>query len=100
MALEGEQRVVAAHAAAVVHDVDAPLPAGLDLAAEALSPGVERILDQLLHHRGRPLDHFSGGDLVGDGFGENADAAHGKNSDECRVTSDEWKSGDRRQESK
>ena len=28
--------------------------------------GVERVLDQLLDHRRRPLDHLAGGDLVGD----------------------------------
>jgi len=26
---------------------------------------VQGILDQLLHHGGRPLDHFPGGNLVG-----------------------------------
>ena len=27
-------------------------------------PGVERVLDEFLHRRGRPLDHFAGGDAV------------------------------------
>ena len=38
--------------------------------------GVEGIFDQLLHDAGGALDHFAGGDLVGDLFGKKADAVH------------------------
>ena len=39
--------------------------------------GVDRVLDQLLDHRRRPLDHLAGGDAVGDGLGQAADRGHG-----------------------
>ena len=39
---------------------------------------VERVLDQLLHHGGRALDHFPRRDLVGDGVRQNGDAGHGE----------------------
>ena len=42
--------------------------------------GVERVLEQLLDHRGGPLHHFAGGDLVGDLIGKNADAAHARST--------------------
>ena len=34
----------------------------------SVAPAVERVLDQLLHHARRPLDHLAGGDAV-DGLG-------------------------------
>ena len=40
--------------------------------------GVERVLEQLLHHRGRPLDHLAGGDLADQELGQVADRAHGQ----------------------
>ena len=76
VALEGQQRVVAIHAVAVVGDADEPAPAGFDLDADAGGAGVERVLQQLLHHRGGPVHHLAGGDLVGNLVGKNADAAH------------------------
>ena len=38
--------------------------------------GIERVLDQLLDHARRALDHLAGGDAVDDAFGELADG-HG-----------------------
>ena len=40
---------------------------GQDL--DAVRAGIERVLDQLLDHARRPLDHLAGGDAVDDGFG-------------------------------
>ena len=37
-----------------------------------VAPGVERVLDQLLHGAGRPLDHLARGDAVDRAFGEPA----------------------------
>ena len=42
------------------------------------SAGVERILQQLLDHRSRPVDDLSGSDLVRYLVGKNVDAAHGR----------------------
>ena len=39
-------------------------PARFDGDVDAPRAGVERVLDQLLHRRSRPLDHFAGGDAV------------------------------------
>ena len=80
VALEGQHRVVAQHAAAVVDDADQAAPAGFDFDAQIGSAGVERIFEQFLDHRRRPLHHFAGRDLVGDLVGKNADAAH---EEEC-----------------
>ena len=78
MALEGQQGVVAHHAAAVVGDLDELLAAGLDLDLDAGGAGIERIFEQFLDHRSRPLHHFAGGDLVGNVFRKNVDSAHGE----------------------
>jgi hypothetical protein len=76
VALEGQQGVVAVHAVAVVGDADQPAPARLDLDADAAGAGVQGVLQQFFHHRGRPVHHLAGGDLVGNLVGKNADAAH------------------------
>ena len=78
VALEGQQRVVAIHALAVVGDADELAAAGLDFDANAVGAGVERVFQQLLDDGGGPVDHFAGGDLVGHLVGKNADAPHAK----------------------
>ena len=40
--------------------------------------GVERVVDQLAHHRGRALDHLAGGDLADQLVGQFADGAAGR----------------------
>ncbi len=61
-----ELQIVGVNADAVVghaHTFDAAL---FDRQHDTASLRVEAVLDQLLHDRGRPLDHLAGGDLVGD----------------------------------
>ena len=53
------------------------LPPSSTAIADAAGAGVERVLDQLLDDRGRPLDDFAGGDLVGEVGREPVDAGHG-----------------------
>ena len=77
MALDGELEVRARHAFAVVGDADQPPPAAVGENVDAAAAGVERVLDQLLDHARRPLDHLAGGDAVDDGFGQLADG-HGR----------------------
>ena len=77
MAFKGEQGVVAAHAVAVIDDADELAAAGFDFDADAGGAGVEGVFEQLLNDGCGALDHFAGGDLVGDLVGEDADAAHG-----------------------
>ena len=59
VALEGQQGVVAQHAAAVVDDADQAASAGFDLDAQLGRPGVERILEQFFDDRSRPLHHLA-----------------------------------------
>ena len=65
---------------AVVGQADQAAAAGFDIEAKFGGSGVERVFEQLLDDAGRPLDHFSGRDFIGDVVGENADAAHSKGS--------------------
>ncbi len=57
-------RLVAGHAGAVVEHADQVAAAALDLHRHLARPGVERVLHQLLDHRGRPLHHLTGCDLI------------------------------------
>ena len=77
VALERQQRVVAHHSVSIVDDADQLAAAALDLNSHPRRACVERILQQLLHHRSGPLHHFAGGDLIGHLVGKNADASHG-----------------------
>ena len=72
------------HADAVVLDPDQLLAAVLDGDGDARRLGVDGVLDQLLDDRGRPLDDFAGGDLVGQVVGQLADAAHAYHQPERR----------------
>jgi hypothetical protein len=76
MALQAEQGVIAAHAVAIVRHPDERAPAGTDLDRDAMGVGIEGILDEFLHDRGRALDDLAGGDLVGDVVGEESDTVH------------------------
>ncbi len=40
--------------------------------------GIQRVFNQLLDHRRRPLDHLASGDLVGNPVGQNTDSRHGE----------------------
>ena len=75
MPVEREHRVLAPHAGAVVAHLDQRLAAVLQLDPHVARAGVERVLDQLLDHGSRALDHLARGDLVGDGVGQDGDAA-------------------------
>ncbi len=77
VAFQAEERVVAVHAGAVVGDADEAASARLDDDVDAGGLRVEGVLDQLLDDAGRPFHHFARGDLVGDLFGQQADAVHG-----------------------
>ena len=76
VAFQAEQRVVTAHAGAVVGHAHETAAAGLNLDGEARRLRVERVFDQLLHDAGGAFDHFAGGDLIGDVFGQQTDAIH------------------------
>src|SRR5580658_9894282 len=77
MALEGQQRVVVIHAAAVVDHADQALAARFRFNANRTRAGVQSVFKQFFHHGGGPLDHFSCRNFIGDGFRKYADTAHG-----------------------
>ena len=60
----------------VVDDPDEPSPAGLDRDLDRFRASVERVLDQFLDRRRRPLDHLARGDAV-DGQGVKTANWHG-----------------------
>jgi hypothetical protein len=64
MSLEGLARVIRAHAVAVVAHADPLLAAPVDLDRDRPRLRVQRVLDQLLDHRRRPLDHFAAAILL------------------------------------
>ena len=66
MPLDGKCEIGFVHPAPVVDDADQPSPAGLDRDFDRGRPGVERVLDQFLDRRRRPLDHLARGDAVDD----------------------------------
>ena len=76
VAFEGEQRVIAIHSVAVVGNANQLPSARLNLDSNAAGASVEGVLQQLLHHRGRPVHNLARGDLVGNLVGKYADAAH------------------------
>ena len=76
VAFERQQRVVVGHPVAVIGHANHALPALLDLDANRLCARVERVFEQLFHHRRRPLDHFARRNFVRDGFRKYANARH------------------------
>ena len=73
MTLDREDEIVGAHAGAVVADADQRPSARFDRDLDAPRAGVERVLDEFLDRRRRPLDHFAGGDAVDEQGIETAD---------------------------
>ena len=74
--LEGQQRIVAQHPAAIVGDPDQPPSAAFHLDAQHCGAGVQRIFQQLFHYRSGPFHHLARRDLVGHLIGKHANAAH------------------------
>ena len=76
MTLKGQQRIIAHHAAAIIGDANQFAAARFHVNANPLGACIERIFQQLLHHRRRPLHHLAGSNLVRHLIGKNADVAH------------------------
>jgi hypothetical protein len=77
MALHRQHQLVGRDAAAVVFHHDAAHAAGHQPHGDLAGAGVQRVVDQLTHHRGRPFHHLAGGDLADQRIGQGLDAARG-----------------------
>ena len=70
MALESEPGVGGRHALAVVDYLNKGAAGILQYDLNRSGTGIDRILDQLLDDRGRPLYHLARGYLIGHGIGQ------------------------------
>jgi hypothetical protein len=75
MALERQRQLGGRDAAAVVLDDDAAHAAGHQLDEDIPGAGIQRVVHQLAHDRGRALDDLAGGDLADQLVGQFADRA-------------------------
>jgi hypothetical protein len=75
VAREREAELARPDAGAVVDHPDPAAAPAVDLDRDRAGPGVDRVVDQLLDHRGRPLDHLAGRDLVDHVIGQDRDRA-------------------------
>ena len=82
VALDRQLEIVAGHAGAVVADANEPAAAAVGHDLDMVRAGVEGVLDQLLDHARRALDHLARGDAVDDAFGELADGHRRRTWDE------------------
>ena len=73
MPLHRQREIGRGHALAVVGNPDEPPPAAIGEHVDAAGAGVERVLDQFLHHARRTFHHFAGGDAVDNRLGKLAD---------------------------
>ena len=77
MAVDREREIGRGHAAAVIGDDDLPPAAAVGEDVDPARAGIDRVLDQFLHHARGTFDHLAGGDAVDDLFGELADGHAG-----------------------
>ena len=75
VALEGQRQLVGRDAGAVVLDQDGAHAARGQPQRDLASAGVERVVEQLAHHRAGALDHLAGGDLADQLVGQFTDGA-------------------------
>jgi hypothetical protein len=83
VSFEGEHCIIAHHAVAVVGNFQETSAARFDVDGDAFGAGVNCVLDQLLGYRSGTLDDFTGGDLVGNVIGKEADFGHRERDARC-----------------
>ena len=69
-------RILLRHARAIVYDLDEVPAAVCDGDPDMRTPGIDSIVDELTHHRKRPLDYLAGGDLHRYFLGKDYDSTH------------------------
>ena len=78
VALERGGHLIGRDAGAIVLHTDQAHAAGRQAQRDLRGPGIQRVVQQLAHHRRRALDHFAGGDLADQFIGQFADRAAGR----------------------
>src|SRR6267143_6289784 len=76
MAFERQQRVVMSHPLTVIDHADHALAADLDFNANRFRAGIQRVFEQLFHHRRGPFDNLACRDFIRHRFRQYAYAAH------------------------
>jgi len=74
MTPDGKRKIFSIHALAIVNDPDQRLAAGGCRNLDPARTGIDGIFDKLFDNTCRPLDDFTGGDLVDQGFWQLMDA--------------------------
>src|SRR3990170_340778 len=77
MALERQLHLLRRHPHSVVHHPDQPAAGVLQVHLRPPGAGVHGVFQELLEHRGGPLDDLAGRDLVHQVIGQPDDARHG-----------------------
>ncbi len=73
MAFERQRQFRLGETAAIVAHADQLESCAFDIDLDARGTRIERVLDQFLDHRRRPLDHLAGGDLIDERGRKNPD---------------------------
>ena len=73
MPLDGEREIGTRHAFAVIGDANQPPATTIGQNIDTACAGIERVLDQFLHHACRTFDDLARGDAVDDGLGKLTD---------------------------
>ncbi len=76
VARERHRQILALNAGSVVDDTDLLYAAFDERDADIGRARIEAVLEELLQYRRRPVDHFPGGDLADERFGQRADGGH------------------------
>ena len=75
---QGQAQVRRGHAVPVVFNLQKTTAPIFDADRHAGCPRIQTVFREFLDHRRRTLDHLAGGDLVGEGLGENPDEGRPK----------------------
>ncbi len=74
MTRQRQRQILPGDTGTVIPHTDQFCAALLDVDFNARGAGIQRVFQQLLDHRGRPLNDFSGGNLVGEQRGKTLNA--------------------------
>lgn len=76
VSFQTHERVVTIHSAAVIGHTDQSNSAALDTNLDIGGSGVDAVFDEFFRDGSGAFDDFAGGNLAGEGFGEETDFSH------------------------